>query len=207
MQRRPGGKLHSFGSPSVDQVVNRFLSSGSNHEKSCQRHAVQHLNRQLVELTHLVEAGEARKAELRGRLEAAVRGQVCKWLDDINALGLDELDRLRESLGRHKDRINVRTREILIGANPESVAVNRVGSSSHGGIATVNPFELGRRHPNPSIATIDFSDISGLFEGILRLYVRYIRPLCEEMRRRHALTRVPHEQDKSSTLANPRINQ
>ncbi|CAL9080268.1 unnamed protein product [Musa textilis] len=99
VQRRRGGKLHSIGSRSVDLVVNRFLSSGSKLEQSCRRHAVQHRNRQLVELTHLVEAGKARKAELGGRLQAAVRGQGCKWLDDIDALGLDELDGLRESMG------------------------------------------------------------------------------------------------------------
>ncbi|RWW19659.1 hypothetical protein GW17_00016267 [Ensete ventricosum] len=114
---------------SFDQVMNRFLSSAES-------------------------PGRGRQSQ-GGRAPGAVRGQDCKWLDDIDALGSDELD-----------RIDVRTREILMGANPESVAVDRVGSSPHGGIATVNPLEPGRPHPNPSIATIDFVDISGSFEGI-----------------------------------------
>ncbi|KAJ8513579.1 hypothetical protein OPV22_004013 [Ensete ventricosum] len=189
----PTGKLHSFGSPSVALVVDRFLStgavpsSGSVHQEQSRRgQTVQDLNHRLMDLARRLEDAKAKKAILRERLEAAAaaRGQACERIDNLEGLGLDELDRLMESLGRLKARASARTKEILTGTSPEPTAVDHVGPWRHGGISTVhsdskglggqfpsnpvlamrNQFESSASRSNPLIETIDFLDISGLFE-------------------------------------------
>ncbi|CAL9089489.1 unnamed protein product [Musa textilis] len=183
----PAGRLHSFGSPCVDLVVDRFLStgavrsSGSVHEHSRRGQTVQDLNHRLMELARRLEDAKAKKAALEERLEAAARGLDCERIDN---LGLDELDRLMESLSRLKARANARTAEILTGISHKPTAVDHVGPWRHGGISTVhsdsdglgaqcpsNPvlavtsqFESAAPRSNPLMETIDFLDINGLFE-------------------------------------------
>ncbi|RRT58557.1 hypothetical protein B296_00013913 [Ensete ventricosum] len=55
---------------SFDQVMNRFLSSGSNPDQSCPMARGSTSEPAMAELSHLVEAGKAREAELRGRFGA-----------------------------------------------------------------------------------------------------------------------------------------
>ncbi|CAD5176124.1 unnamed protein product [Musa acuminata subsp. malaccensis] len=186
----PTGKLHSFGSPSVALVVDRFLStgvdhsSGSVHEQSRRGQTIQDLNHRLMELARRLEDAKAKKAALQERLEAAARGLDCERIDDLEGLGLDELDRLMESLGRLKARANARTEEILTGISPEPTTVDHVGPWRHGGICTVhsdsdglgaqcpsnpvlamtNQFDSAAPRSNPLMETIDFLDINGLFE-------------------------------------------
>ncbi|RZR80202.1 hypothetical protein BHM03_00006150 [Ensete ventricosum] len=154
----PTGKLHSFGSPSVALVVDRFLStgavpsSGSVHQEQSRRgQTVQDLNHRLMDLARRLEDAKAKKAILRERLEAAAaRGQACERIDNLEGLGLDELDRLMESLGRLKARASARTKEILTGTSPEPTAVDHVGPWRHGGISTVHSDSKGLGGQFPS---------------------------------------------------------
>ncbi|WOL19584.1 hypothetical protein Cni_G28386 [Canna indica] len=164
----PTRKPHSFGSPSVDQVVEQFLSIDLDLCNCQFGQVVQDLNQEFMELTSQLEASKAKKVVLQRHLQ----GEDCKWIDSLDGLTLEELDHLRESLGRLKKEISA-----------DSMAIDHVGSSQHKEITTVvdlnsipvvtNPrgvvcthTEPSQSQSNSSIETIEYLDLHILFEDI-----------------------------------------
>lgn len=100
----PGKKVFSFGHPSVDPIVDRFLTrnppqinSGTLQLIEAHRNAsVRELNLQLTQVTSKLEAEKKRGEELK-RMREASKGQ-CWWEAPIEQLGLPQLEQLKLSL-------------------------------------------------------------------------------------------------------------
>ncbi|XP_074566024.1 agamous-like MADS-box protein AGL62 [Curcuma longa] len=124
----PSGKPYSFGHPSVDSVLARFLSASPappRHHHPLAGALVQALGRQESQLAERLEAERRRKAAL----EAAIFrpwGPVADLLDaDVGALGLRELGLLQSALERVRAEAAGRAEQLAIEAlQPSSVAVD-----------------------------------------------------------------------------------
>ncbi|XP_020095945.1 agamous-like MADS-box protein AGL29 [Ananas comosus] len=110
----PSGNPYSFGSPAVDPVLDRFLSGGLDRNNvGSDNEEIQKLNQEYMELAKQIEAEKARKERIDERLRLASQSQEVKWLENIDKLGLDELNQLRDGLLRVKAQVNERARELL----------------------------------------------------------------------------------------------
>ncbi|CAD5169606.1 unnamed protein product [Musa acuminata subsp. malaccensis] len=114
----PAGNPYSFGSPAVDPVVDRFLSAslihgGSAHDVG-RSHLTQQLNQQYMEVSKQLEASKARKMILQERLAGVVQSQEIEWAkNNIDHLGLEQLERLKDAFERLKGRADARIQDIL----------------------------------------------------------------------------------------------
>ncbi|PUZ46628.1 hypothetical protein GQ55_7G096700 [Panicum hallii var. hallii] len=93
----PAGKAFSFGHPSVESILDRFLDSspvaGPGLSSAGDR-AVSELNRQYGELRAQLDAEKARqeRADETIRKERAASSQAMVWVDaDLSAMGHDDL--------------------------------------------------------------------------------------------------------------------
>ncbi|ONK74950.1 uncharacterized protein A4U43_C03F11770 [Asparagus officinalis] len=127
------GKPFSFGHPSVDFIVNRFLSrnnssSGSNHPdrfmKSRRNATVSELNRKFTELSKLLEAEKEKKVTLEGKL----RGELDLY--NLEECRLDELEKIEMVLEKLKRDVEMRRYQLEIEALANFVAY---GSNGYGG--------------------------------------------------------------------------
>ncbi|XP_009402798.3 agamous-like MADS-box protein AGL61 [Musa acuminata AAA Group] len=136
----PAGKPFSFGHPSVDSVVGRFLSGGAaptptpvaDHRMVPARASLVHeLDRQYLELGERLAAERARK----DALEAALRGRwgsTAGLLDaNLEEIGLVELERLREALERLRWDVAMRVNQLVIDVQTRSVVM--AGDAAAGG--------------------------------------------------------------------------
>ncbi|WVZ92589.1 hypothetical protein U9M48_038639 [Paspalum notatum var. saurae] len=97
----PAGKAFSFGHPSVESIVERFLASSSSSpgaggagHSSGGDHAVSELNRQYGELRAQLDAEKKRQelADETIRKERDARSPAMAWIDaDLSAMGYDDL--------------------------------------------------------------------------------------------------------------------
>ncbi|KAF5202144.1 Agamous-like mads-box protein agl62 [Thalictrum thalictroides] len=137
----PAGKVFSFVHPSVEAVVDRYLSgspaavvAGGNvslidaHRGVNQRE----LTRQHTELVHQFEA-EKKKGEQQQQLKKANEQNVPWWEGPIENLGLHELERLQHHLDQLKTRVTNRADEIMSRAPffPQMNAMNSIGMPDH----------------------------------------------------------------------------
>lgn len=132
----PAGKPFSFGHPSVDFIVNRFLSlnnsssssNNNNHRdrfmESRRNATVNELNRKFTELSKLLEAEKEKKVMLEGKL----RGELD--LNNLQECRLDELEKIVMMLEKFKRDVEMRRNQLEIEAHANFVAF---GSNGYGG--------------------------------------------------------------------------
>ncbi|XP_072986538.1 agamous-like MADS-box protein AGL29 [Typha latifolia] len=113
----PAGNPYSFGSPAVNPVVDRFLTSNSSAPSPLLTQnlfAVQQLNVCFMETTSRLEAEKAKKGMLEERLRRVAQYQTSKLLlEKMELLGLEELNLLKESLYLVRDKVNARMHELV----------------------------------------------------------------------------------------------
>ncbi|RRT36077.1 hypothetical protein B296_00033352 [Ensete ventricosum] len=115
----PAGNPYSFGSPAVEPVVDRFLSASLIHAGSAHvvggNHLTQQLNQQYMEISKQLEAAKARKVMLQERLAGVVKSQEIEWArNNIDHLGLEQLEKLKDAFERLKGRADARMQDILL---------------------------------------------------------------------------------------------
>ncbi|XP_064996014.1 agamous-like MADS-box protein AGL62 [Musa acuminata AAA Group] len=118
----PAGKVFSFGHPSVDAVVDRFLvgtprprttaTAVSTAVESRREANVRELNRQCMELHDLVEAEKKKRDALEKAVKKERAGRPFLWDADVESLGMEELQEferrlaeLRSSVARRADQV------------------------------------------------------------------------------------------------------
>ncbi|XP_066395950.1 agamous-like MADS-box protein AGL29 [Miscanthus floridulus] len=103
------GKSFSFGHPSIDDVVNRFLnsvtpdgpaSSGANHDNSLAvMGTVQGLNMEYLELQQSMDSQKKKMERLQEATKKEMGERMMQWLNaNILELGLDELQEFQKLL-------------------------------------------------------------------------------------------------------------
>ncbi|KAM0037649.1 putative transcription factor MADS-type1 family [Helianthus debilis subsp. tardiflorus] len=118
----PGKKVFSFGHPSVEIIVDRFLKqnpplySSTTQLMEAHRNAnIHELNRQLAyEISHL-EVEKNKSEELTKIRKEGIDNQW--WEAPIESLGIEELERLKVAMGFLKREIEEQKKRI-VAANP-----------------------------------------------------------------------------------------
>ncbi|KAG6523324.1 hypothetical protein ZIOFF_013180 [Zingiber officinale] len=130
MMYSPAGNPYSFGSPSVDQVVDRFLLGNllqfdANASLNL-NHVHQQLSQEYMDLSNQLEAAKDRSVNLKDRI-ANAQTQEFDVARDINRSSLEQVDRLMNGYERLKVKTVTRITEILRG----DANLPMVGGSGH----------------------------------------------------------------------------
>ncbi|KAJ4964991.1 hypothetical protein NE237_016840 [Protea cynaroides] len=149
----PAGKVFSFGHPSVDSVVERFLSENAPpQEESMQiveAHrgaSVRELNRQYTEVVNQLEMEKKRAEVIQQSSAAQVRQGEAWWEAPIDNMGLLELQQLMISMEQLKRNVTKRADELVAKAAVSSpfLAINSMGIMDRYAAAAA------RHVPNPN---------------------------------------------------------
>jgi SRF-type transcription factor (DNA-binding and dimerisation domain) len=130
----PSGTPYSFGSPSVDSVVDSFLAQSPvrappNPNIQC---VINSLSKEYMEASAKLTAEKRKKAMLDERVKEASKSKEFEWLQNMNQLGLNDLNQLLACLNQAKNSLNERIKALLL---------------SHGRAMTAN---MGFVHGMPS---------------------------------------------------------
>ncbi|XP_068666685.1 agamous-like MADS-box protein AGL62 [Aristolochia californica] len=123
----PAGKVFSFGHPSVDSVIERFLIPTNSRTNSLSRAkalpdashrgaTLRELSRRYTELLNQVDEEKKRKIKLEQVLKAATEHKF-GWEADIEGLGLHELELFRATLEEMRKKVAERAEELAIRAS------------------------------------------------------------------------------------------
>ncbi|EXB61542.1 Agamous-like MADS-box protein AGL62 [Morus notabilis] len=109
----PANKPFSFGHPSVDSVVDRFLIGQKNSSMKCSisgnnQMIVHELNVELTQLLSELEAEKRKGQELEG-----VKSQ-CWWESPVDELSLSGLESLKAAMEELKNKVNMTRQEHMI---------------------------------------------------------------------------------------------
>ncbi|KAJ3670079.1 hypothetical protein LUZ60_010403 [Juncus effusus] len=115
----PSGTPYSFGSPSVNHVIDRFLTGTQiNASPVPNQNIINQLNQQCMELSKQIDIQKNKSVALKERAKELVKSKESKWLENIDQLSLDELNQLLASLYRAKHSINSRIDFLLGNVGP-----------------------------------------------------------------------------------------
>ena len=113
----PAGKVFSFGSPSVDAVVDRFLFGGIVPfpvGAPAPPEIIRELDAECRELSNQLEAEKTRREELeKGLNKAREERRYWRVAEDLDAFGTQELDKLRTSIKQLKSSLQRRADQLL----------------------------------------------------------------------------------------------
>ncbi|XP_068661716.1 agamous-like MADS-box protein AGL62 [Aristolochia californica] len=111
----PAGKIFTFGHPSVDSVIERFLRGHNAGTEIPQLGPMtEELSRHCCDLMEQVETEKKKKEVLqeRGKPAAASGGQESWWEVDVRGRGLHELEEFKMSLEKLRDNVLNRAEEL-----------------------------------------------------------------------------------------------
>jgi len=163
----PAGKAFSFGHPSVESILDRFLDTspgaGAGLSSAGDR-AVSELNRQYGELRVQLDAEKVRqeRADETIRKECAARSQAMAWLyADLGAMGHDDLVAFWGALIGVQAAVAASADQLL----RDALLVGRRGRPQPpqlaGGVAfDVAAFGVGMQPP-PGLAGVDLNGFGG----------------------------------------------
>ncbi|XP_010908610.1 agamous-like MADS-box protein AGL62 [Elaeis guineensis] len=122
----PAGKPFSFGHPSVDSIIDRFISGSpspttipsANPRMPAAREmmVVRELNRQYTDLAALLETERRKKVVLEEAVRVMRAGKAVSWEANIEELGLGELEGLQKSFERLRMDMAMRADQLVIEA-------------------------------------------------------------------------------------------
>ncbi|XP_074587702.1 agamous-like MADS-box protein AGL61 [Curcuma longa] len=128
----PAGKVFSFGHPSVDAVVDRFLVGNPRRTRptcggggagldSHREAAVRELNRKCMELNDMAEAEKKKRHALEKEMKKEKEGEAGRWFwdddddddDGVERLGMEELQELERRLVELRSYVARRADQLL----------------------------------------------------------------------------------------------
>ena len=153
------GRSFSFGHPSFDDVVNRFLSPvptdapapGGNEGSVTD--AVSKLNMEYLKLEQSLEAENKRKERLQEATEKLMGERVMQWLNaNIFELGLDELQEFQKKLEEIDAIVKQKVAEVMVEGRQtsRSLAQPPMEMASTSQSANPNPMASTSQSPNPN---------------------------------------------------------
>jgi hypothetical protein len=162
----PAGKAFSFGHPSVESILDRFLDTSPGAGgglSSAGDRAISELNRQYGELRAQLDAEKARqeRTDETIRKERAARSQAMAWIDaDLGAMGYDDLVAFWGALIGVQAAVAASADQLL----RDALLVGRRGrqpAQLAGGAAfDVGAFGVGMQPP-PGFAAVDLQGFGG----------------------------------------------
>ncbi|XP_074589039.1 agamous-like MADS-box protein AGL29 [Curcuma longa] len=177
----PAGKVFSFGHPSVDCVVDRFLAgnsrrphpvSGGGGGELHREATVRELNRQCMELHDLVEAEKKKRDALEKEMKKEKEGEGRLWFwddeDDVERLGMAELQELERRLVELRSDVARRADQLLqetFARKPPYSGVAAVGSGAGAAAGLFAVKNEGVDVHYPSLAAGGFGGFGGYGHG------------------------------------------
>ncbi|XP_062206326.1 agamous-like MADS-box protein AGL61 [Phragmites australis] len=167
----PAGKAFSFGHPSVESLLDRFLASSSSPGAagagvaSSDDRAVSELNRQYGELRALLDYEKTRRERVDGAMEKerAARSPAAAWIDaEVGSMGQDDLVAFGAALADVQVAVAARADQLLrdallAGPRRSRQPALRISSTGGGGGFDLGAFNawrsggagVGQWHPAP----------------------------------------------------------
>ncbi|GFZ16939.1 AGAMOUS-like 61 [Actinidia rufa] len=167
----PGSKAFSFGHPSVDAVIDRFLTGNqvppnvTNQLVEAQRNAaVREMNVRLMQVQEMLEAERKRGAELDQ--ERAVSRSQRPWEAPIDELGLEQLEQLKAAMENLRDNVALHVEKLMQEEQQAAEAAENpsAGPGGFGGGDGGLPFMEGRTSASgaPSLFQAGPSSVGGV---------------------------------------------
>ncbi|KAJ1288660.1 hypothetical protein BS78_02G104700 [Paspalum vaginatum] len=154
------GTCFSFGHPSVDDVVNRFLNTvpPSAPDSVCESHdsdravsdPVQGLHMEYIELEQSLESVKKEKEKLEEAIEKEMGGRMMQWLNaNILEIGLDELQEFQKELEAIENVVKDNVNDVLLEAR------NTTGLMAQPlmEMASASEYPFGEQAANPMAST------------------------------------------------------
>ncbi|XP_066392097.1 agamous-like MADS-box protein AGL29 [Miscanthus floridulus] len=166
------GKSFSFGHPSIDDVVNRFLnsvtpdgpaSSGANHDNSLAvTGTVQGLNMEYLELQQSLDSQKKKKERLQEATKKEMGERMMQWLNaNILELGLDELQEFQKWLEVIDGIIKEKGNKTVVEARQTEGSATQQPVE----IASASPYQFGEHISANSMAFTAPSSSNGFIDG------------------------------------------
>ncbi|XP_072971915.1 agamous-like MADS-box protein AGL29 [Typha angustifolia] len=115
----PAGKAFSFGHPSVDSIVDRFLSSEFSNDHRNQGDVrrgagtVRELNRQYMELHGMLEMEKKKRDAIEEGMKRERAGKAFWWDANVEGLGFEELEDYQRALLNLRNTVAKRADQLL----------------------------------------------------------------------------------------------
>ncbi|KAJ1288658.1 hypothetical protein BS78_02G104500 [Paspalum vaginatum] len=165
------GRCFTFGHPSVDDVVNRFLNTvtpsapesvGTSHDSDrVVTDAVQGLNIEYLELEQSLDSEKKKKERLQEATGKEMGGRIMQWLNaNISELGLNELEEFQKELEAIDDVIKEKVDKILVEGRNTTGTMPQPTTE----IASASQYQFGEKTANP-VAFTDPSSSHGSIDG------------------------------------------
>ncbi|EER96088.1 agamous-like MADS-box protein AGL23 [Sorghum bicolor] len=166
------GKSFSFGHPSIDDVVNRFLnlvtpdgpaSSGANHDNSLAvTGTVQGLNMEYLELQQSLDSLKKKNERLQEATKKEMGEHMMQWLNaNILELGLDELQDFQKLLEAIDGVVKEKENNIVV----EARETQGSATQPHMEIASASQSQFGEHISANSMASAAPSSSNGFIDG------------------------------------------
>jgi hypothetical protein len=166
------GKSFSFGHPSIDDVMNRFLnsvtpdgpaSSGANHDNSLAvTGTVQGLNMEYLELQQSLDSQKKKKERLQEATKKEMGERMMQWLNaNILELSLDELQEFQKLLEAIDGVVKEKENNIVVEARETEGSVTQLPME----IASASQYQFGEHISANSMAFTAPSSSNGFIDG------------------------------------------
>ncbi|CAN6447078.1 unnamed protein product [Victoria cruziana] len=160
----PAGKAFSYGDPSVDAVINRFLDPTAHVPTPHDAHrtyTIQELNSQHDMLVQQIEAEKKRKIELQKQLQSERQGRMDSFWDaDVRDLSPEQLMEFMGALEEMRSALSNRANELMMGMGMVHLPVSAAQNLHH----QFPPPLLALPPPlpsNPSTISLPFHSLIG----------------------------------------------
>ncbi|GAA0152707.1 hypothetical protein Leryth_009183 [Lithospermum erythrorhizon] len=157
----PAGKVFSFGHTNVESIIERYLTRNpppnSNTLQLIQAHHSANLGELNLQLTHILD--ELENAQRRGATLDLMRkaNQTLVWWESpIDKLGLQELEKLRDSMQELKNNAILQASKVMMDARNHCSSLFPIPSNNVNGTSSFDLYEpKGATHNIlPSSSTI-----------------------------------------------------
>ncbi|CAN6447077.1 unnamed protein product [Victoria cruziana] len=160
----PAGKAFSYGDPSVDAVVNRFLDPSAHvpipHDAH-RTYTIQELNSQHDKLVQQIEAEKKHRVELQKQHQSEGKGRMDSFWDaDVGDLSPEQLEEFMDALEEMRSALANRANELMMGMG----MVHLPASAAHHLHHQFPPQPLPLPPPfasSPSTASLPFHSLLG----------------------------------------------
>ncbi|CAL5418258.1 unnamed protein product [Camellia sinensis] len=135
--KSPGKRTFAFGQPSVDAVIDRYLTGTSAAAEQNNGPSVLDFNEKYAQVSKELEAEKRRRAVIEETKKAANDGGFW-WDEAVDDLGLEELEQYVAALEELKKNVSMKADELMIMKANSSMMFGMNESSNHGGLGLMS---------------------------------------------------------------------
>ncbi|GMQ01234.1 hypothetical protein CsSME_00047940 [Camellia sinensis var. sinensis] len=135
--KSPGKRTFAFGHPSVDAVIDRYLTGTSATAEQNNCPSVLDFNEKYAQVSKELEAEKRRSAVIEETKKVANDGGFW-WDEAVDDLGLEELEQYVAALEELKKNVSMKADELMIMKANSSMMFGMNESANHGGLGLMS---------------------------------------------------------------------